>query len=239
MDELSESFVKKIRERIKKTNPDALVLGEVWEDASTKYSYGEEREYFYGDDLDGVMNYVFKDAINAYVTGGSAEEFVETVMTITENYPKESLDTCFTLIDSHDTVRAINAYSGADVSNMSKEEKKYYRLSESEYELGKARLKIASCLQYFLPGVPSLYYGDEAGIQGFEDPLNRRYYPWENPDEELLEHYTKLGALRREYRKDFTEQAEIYAEDGKVRIIRGRLSLTVDPINIGYEIKIS
>lgn len=239
VDELSESFVKKIRERIKKTNPDALVLGEVWEDASTKYSYGEEREYFYGDDLDGVMNYVFKDAINAYVTGGSAEEFVETVMTITENYPKESLDTCFTLIDSHDTVRAINAYSGADVSNMSKEEKKYYRLSESEYELGKARLKIASCLQYFLPGVPSLYYGDEAGIQGFEDPLNRRYYPWENPDEELLEHYTKLGALRKEYRKDFTERAEIYAEDGKVRIIRGRLSLTVDPINIGYEIKIS
>lgn len=238
VDELSEYFVKKIRERVKKTDPDALVLGEVWEDASTKYSYGEEREYFFGDDLDGVMNYVFKDAINAYVMGGSAEEFVDRVLTIMENYPKESLDVCFTLIDSHDTVRAINVYAGVGGEGMSKDEKKAYRLSESEYELGKRRMKIASCLQYFLPGVPSLYYGDEAGLQGFEDPLNRRPYPWGKEDSELLEHYRTLGRLRSEYRKDFTEAAVVSRENDKVSITRGRVTLEVDAKRLSYDIKI-
>ena len=228
VDELSEYFVKKIRESVKGTDETALVLGEVWEDASTKYSYGEEREYFFGYDLDGVMNYVFKDAINSYITAVDAEGFVEKVLTIMENYPKQSLDTCFTMIDSHDTVRAINVYAGATGYGMSKAEKKAYRLTEEEYARGKRRLKVASALQYFLPGAPSLYYGDEAGLQGFEDPLNRRPYPWGKEDEELLEHYRMLGRLRSEYREDFQGAAAVSCEDGKVIVARGRLKLTAD-----------
>ena len=236
VDELSEYFVKRIRLRIKENDPDGLVLGEVWEDASTKYSYGEEREYFFGDDLDGVMNYVYKVAINEFVAKGDCEKFAEEVLTIMENYPKDALDTCFTLIDSHDTVRAINVYAGVTGEGWTKTEKKEYRLTPEVYDLGKRRLKIASCLQYFLPGVPSLYYGDEAGMQGFEDPLNRRPYPWGQEDGELLAHYAMLGRLRKEYREEFTAQANVFAKEGKIYIERGRVRLCVDPKEITFEI---
>ena len=238
VDELSEYFVKRIRAMIKKCDEDGLVLGEVWEDASTKYSYGEEREYFFGEDLDGVMNYVYKVAINEYILTGDCEKFVESVLTIMENYPKESLDTCFTLIDSHDTVRAINVYAGVNGENMSKVEKKEFRLSKEQYELGKKRLKLAACLQYFLPGVPSLYYGDEAGLQGFEDPLNRRPYPWGKEDKELLGHYAYLGRLRTKYREDFKGPTVIYEEYGKVFIERGRARLRVDTSDLTFSITI-
>ena len=237
VDELSEYFVKKIRESIKSTDKNALLIGEVWEDASTKYSYGEEREYFFGYDLDGVMNYVFRDAIHAYIGDGDGEKFVESVLTIMENYPKRSLDTCLTMIDSHDTVRAINAFAGVNGFGMSKEEKKAYRLSEEEYARGKRRLMIASALQYFLPGVPSLYYGDEAGLQGFEDPLNRRPYPWGKEDRELLEHYRRLGQLRAEYRDDFKGEAKLSSENGDVRIERGSVCLTVHMREERFEIE--
>lgn len=237
VDELSEYFVKQIRLRIKENDADGLVLGEVWEDASTKYSYGEEREYFFGEDLDGVMNYVYKVAIDEYILTGDADRFVESVLSIMENYPKESLDTCFTLLDSHDTVRAINVYAGVSGEGWSKTEKKEYRLTPEEYDLGKRRLQVASCLQYFLPGVPSVYYGDEAGAQGFEDPLNRRPYPWGAEDKDLLAHYTFLGALRREHREDFSGPANVYTRDGKVFIERGKLCLCVDAKEITFDIR--
>ena len=236
VDELSEYFVKKIRESIKETDEGALILGEVWEDASTKYSYGEEREYFFGYDLDGVMNYVFRDAIHAYIADGDGDKFVEAVLTIMENYPKQSLDTCFTMIDSHDTVRAINAFAGVNGYELSKEEKKAYRLSAEAYARGKRRVKIASALQYFLPGVPSLYYGDEAGLQGFEDPLNRRPYPWGKEDEELLAHYRFLGKLRAERREDFIKSARVYCKEGVVYIERGGVRLQTDMRNETFEI---
>jgi len=227
VDELSESFVKKIRKKIKATDPEALVIGEVWEDASTKVSYGEEREYFRGDDLDGVMNYVFKDAILRFVCGGSGEEFAEATMNIIENYPKQSLDVCFTLIDSHDTVRALNALSGAN-GGETKWDRKDYRLTPEEYEKGKRLLKIASAIQYFLPGVPSLYYGDEIGSEGFEDPLNRRTFKWDKMDEDLLSHYKYLGSFRREHREKFCERAYVYGEGSKVVIVRKSMIFRAD-----------
>lgn len=236
VDELSESFVKTIRKRIKSVDADGLVLGEVWEDASAKYSYGEEREYFYGSDLDGVMNYVYKFAIDEYVLTGDAPRFANRVLDIMENYPAQSLDVCFTLVDSHDTIRAINLYSGFDSSRFSEEFLKTYRLTPNEYALGKARLMLASCLQYFLPGVPCVYYGDEAGLQGFKDPLNRRPYPWGREDAELLAHYRLLGKIRTDDRPEFLKRAEIRAKGSAVRISRGRATLVVDAEALTYSI---
>ena len=238
VDELDSRFVESIRNRIRECDPDGLVLGEVWEDASTKFSYGEEREYFYGNQLDGVMNYVYKDAILEYVMTNNAKKFVETVWTIMENYPLETLNTCFTLVDSHDTVRVINALSGVDVSGTSKEERRLLRLTDEQYALGKKRVMLASALQYFLPGVPSLYYGDEAGLQGFEDPINRRPYPWGKEDKELIEHYKMLGKLRKEYKKDFTTQADISYENGEVIISRGHVTLEADAQKCLFKISI-
>ncbi len=229
VDELSGTFVKALRVAVKKNDPENVVIGEVWEDASNKYSYGEEREYFRGNELDGVMNYVFKKAILGFLTHEfDAETFAEKVMTIIENYPKCSLDTCLTLIGSHDTVRAINALSGAD-GGADKEARKNYRLTPEEYETGKKRLILASCLQYFLPGVPSVYYGDETGMQGFEDPINRRPFPKaEERDEEILAHYRYLGKFRKENRKAFTEQAFVFGKGEEVIIERESLRLRLN-----------
>ena len=62
------------------------------------------------------------------------------------------------------------------------------------------RLKLAAAIQYLLPGVPCIYYGDEAGLEGYRDPFNRACYPWGREDEGLIDWYKKLGKMRREYR---------------------------------------
>ncbi len=238
VDELSSEFLKTITARIKKCSQDCLVIGEVWEDATTKHSYGEEREYFRGKELDGVMNYVFKDSILEYLNGHDGELFADQTMTIIENYPKMSLDVCMTLIDSHDTVRAINALAAKTHCSMTKQEKKDFRMTKEQYADGRKKLKLASCLQYFLPGVPSLYYGDEIGMQGFEDPINRRPFSWDNIDKQLLEHYRYLGNLRREHKEDFCAQAKVTGSGNEVIIERGNITLKVNAKEITYEIVI-
>lgn len=233
VDELTSEFVEQIYDCIKENNSDCVLIGEVWEDASTKHSYGEERRYFQGNELDGVMNYVFKDAILDYVINNDANSFIIKVMSIIENYPKQSLDVSLSLIDSHDTFRAINALAEVDINNLTKEDRLKYRLFEYQYTKGKYRLKIASLLQYFLPGVPSVYYGDEVGMEGFEDPINRRPFPWDNIDYDLLAHYRFLGTLRKNYRKNFTGGIKITTLDNMLSIDRDGLMLIV---NVG-EIK--
>jgi len=227
VDELSDDFVKEIRSKIKREDESCIVIGEVWEDASTKHAYGEERQYFRGRELDGVMNYVFKDAIIEFMLHGNGRKFARGAGDICDNYPKICLDTCFTLIGSHDTARCINVLSGADVSLLSKEQKKNYRLTASEYKRGKKKLLGAVALQYFLPGVPSVYYGDEVGLQGFEDPINRRPFPWDGIDKEILDHYKMLGTLRKKHKKHFTGGVRITADGSEVTIEREGLTLTV------------
>ncbi len=198
VDELPIEFTDKLCGRIKSEGDDVLIVGEVWEDASTKIAYSEWRPYFMGGQLDSVMNYPFKEAIIDYTLTNDRSAFVESITHILENYPKESLDVLMNLIDSHDTVRALTRLSGVAAPH-SKRERADYRLSEDRYEEAKRRLKFASCLQYTLPGVPCVFYGDEAGMQGFEDPLNRGTYPYGSEDRELIAHYTALGKMREKY----------------------------------------
>ena len=70
-------------------------------------------------------------------------------------------------------------------------------LSPEEYRLGIKRLKLAMVLQYSLPGIPCIYYGDEAGLQGYTDPFNRGCYPWGHQNEELMNFTKELGEIRR------------------------------------------
>ena len=215
VDELPTEFVDELRAAIKKANKDAVMIGEVWEDASVKVSYGTLRPYLTKGQLDGVMNYPFKEAILSFCCYGGARAFGTKVMRICENYPADALNSSMTLIGTHDTVRALNALSGLDVRHTSKEQRLDLVLTGEALALAKKRLKIASLLQYLLPGVPSLYYGDEAGLQGYEDPMNRATFPWGKEDEELVEHYRFLGSLRKQYRDvllggmDVREQGEL------------------------------
>jgi glycosidase len=201
VDELPIDFTTDLCQKIKSVNPDCAIIGEVWEDASTKVAYSEWRPYFMGEQLDGVMNYPFKESILSYVLGGNALDFVGNVTRILENYLKESLDSCMTLVGSHDTARILTVLAGVYAPH-TKEERAKFTLDGDLYDRAKARLKFASTLQYVLPGVPCLYYGDEAGVYGYEDPLNRGTYPWGREDLDLVKHYQTIGALRKEY-EDF------------------------------------
>ena len=197
-DELPDEFLKLLYDRVKEINPDAYVLGEVWEDASNKTAYGRRRQYFTNAELDSVMNYPFRTAILNFMRGwDSGHGLKETVMSIVENYPREVWLCNMNLLGTHDTPRILTAL--VDDFDGSREEKARRRLSRNQFDVAHDRLLMASFLQYTLPGSPSLYYGDEAGMEGYKDPFNRRTYPWGREDWEFLNHFKRLGQLRREH----------------------------------------
>lgn len=196
-DELPDKFLDNLRKSVKSFAPDKIVIGEVWEDASNKESYGVKRRYLLGNQLDSVMNYPFREAIINYTKGGSAENLINSVMTIMENYPKPSIDVLMNFVSTHDIERAINRLGGENCDGKSKDWMAERYLNNDEYYRGKCLLKTAMALQFFLPGVPSIYYGDEAGLQGYKDPFNRRCYPWGNEDKELIEYTRELCRIRK------------------------------------------
>ena len=197
-DELPDEFIRLLRKRIKGINPDALLLGEVWEDASTKIAYGSRRTYFTQGELDSVMNYPFRTAIIDYVRGrDGGKGLKEAVMAIVENYPPEVVQCNMNLLGTHDTPRILTAL--VDDFNGTREEMSKRRLSRHQFDIAYDRLLMASFLQYTLPGSPSLYYGDEAGMEGGKDPFNRRTYPWGYENMEFVDHFKRLGRLRREH----------------------------------------
>lgn len=193
-DELPDSFLEKLRETVKSESPQALIIGEVWEDASNKISYGRRRHYFAGSQLDSVMNYPFKNAIIDFVKSGKAEDLRETVEEICENYPKPSLNCAMNSLGTHDTKRILTVLGGKEY--YSRDERAAAYLSGEELDNAKNLLRLASILQFTLPGVPCIYYGDEAGLSGYEDPFNRCCYPWGKEDNELIEWYIALSCAR-------------------------------------------
>ncbi len=196
-DELPDKFLDAFRKSVKEAKEDAIVLGEVWEDASNKFSYGERRRYFGGKQLDSVMNYPFADAIIAFIRSGKVEGFTNKIMTITENYPKCCVDVLMNHIGTHDTMRAITQLAGESCEFRDRAWQSGRFLSEEAYDFGVKLLKLASVIQFTLPGVPSVYYGDEAGMQGYKDPFNRYCFPWGKENKELQSYYTELGKMRK------------------------------------------
>ncbi len=213
-DELPDNFLDRLRTAAKAQNPDCLIIGEVWEDASNKISYGSRRRYLLGRQLDSVMNYPLKDAIINYVTTHDEKMLVHTINTQLENYPPQVVHCLMNILGTHDTMRILTVLGGDDIPQ-NKAEMANYRLSPTQYETAAKRLKIASLLQMTLPGVPCIYYGDEAGMEGGKDPFNRRYFPWGNENKDLLEWYKKITALRRKYDIFISGDFKIiYAENG-------------------------
>ncbi len=197
-DELPDEFINAFHKRLKEINPDSLLIGEVWEDASNKISYSKRRRYFSDSELDSVMNYPFKDAIIGFIKKEiTGKAFADRIMTIKENYPKPVLDCLMNLLSTHDTQRIITVLSGKD-EGMSKIEKANFRLQGQDLERALSLAKVAALLQFTLPGNPSIYYGDEIGMEGFEDPLNREFYEWDNPNVSLQSFYKKLAQLKNE-----------------------------------------
>lgn len=198
VDELPDEFVLRLKKRMREIKPDALLIGEVWEDASNKVSYHIRRRYFADGELDSCMNYPFRTAILNFLTGlDDGHGFQEAVMTIAENYPPQVLLCNMNLLGTHDTPRILTAL--VDHFTGTRQEYAERKLSESQREQAKKLLLMASFLQYVLPGAPSIYYGDEAGLEGYTDPFNRRTFPWGKEDGDLLSHYRQLGELRKNH----------------------------------------
>lgn len=196
-DELPDKFIEKLNQAAREVKPDALVVGEVWEDASNKISYGVRRKYFQGGELDSVMNYPLRDSVMAFLTGTPADQFVEKMESIRENYPQAIFYNLMNIIGTHDTPRALTVLGTDDTAwAQSREYRANLQLSEEQLIRARARMKIAATIQFTMPGSPTIYYGDEAGLQGFEDPFNRRTYPWGDEDADMLDFYRNLCALR-------------------------------------------
>ena len=175
------------------------MLGEVWEDASNKTAYGVRRRYLMGGQLDSVMNYPFRDAILGFLCGAHASLMMDRIETIVENYPPQVLDILMNHIGTHDTERALTVLGGEPAGERGRAWQSAQRMTPDQRETALERLRLASLLQFMLPGVPCIYYGDEAGMEGYRDPFNRACYPWGREEEDLLAWYRYIALLRREH----------------------------------------
>lgn len=196
VDELPDQFLEKFRRTVKGADPEALIIGEVWEDASSKIAYGKRRHYFHGQQLDSVMNYPFKDAIIQFIRYRDSKHIHHIVTSIVDNYPSNVVHCLMNMLGTHDTRRILTALGGKEMYHANKEAKSRTQMTEEERIHGLELLKLAVLLQMTLPGVPCIYYGDEAGMEGYEDPFNRRCYPWGKEEQHLLRWYKKIANIR-------------------------------------------
>ena len=196
-DELPDEFLDNIRKAIKSDSKENFLLGEVWEDATNKISYDARRRFLRGSQLDSVMNYPFANAIIDYLQGGTSRNLIDTVLEILENYPPQSIKLLMNHIGTHDTPRILTRLGIGNADNTDREWQSKQTLTAEEYKKGASLLKVGAIIQYTLPGVPSLYYGDEAGMQGYGDPFCRGTYPWGKEDKDILNFYKALGKIRR------------------------------------------
>lgn len=195
-DELPDEFLDNMNAAAKAEDPEAVVLGEVWEDASNKSAYGVRRRYLLGGQLDSVMNYPFRDAILGFLRGSNPADMMEIILNVLENYPPHVIRILMNHIGTHDTDRAITALAGEPAGNRGRDWQSVTHMTPEQYNRGITLMKLAAVMQYTLPGVPCVYYGDEVGVQGYRDPFNRTCYPWGQENKELLDWYQRLGALR-------------------------------------------
>lgn len=207
-DELPGFFLQEIRRAVKNENPEAIIIGEVWEDASNKISYDVRRQYLQGFELDSVMNYPLKDAILNFMRTRTATMLRETIAMLMDNYPKATLDVLMNILGTHDTPRVLTVLGGKECAD--KEQMAVTALSEEEKSAALKALRLAAVLQYTLPGVPCVYYGDEIGMEGYLDPFCRGCFTWDNIDEALNAFYQKLGEIRTK------RLAEVF-QDGEYR----------------------
>ena len=194
-DELPDDFIAELRQAMDAEKPDCLLLGEVWEDGSNKIAYDRRRKYLLGRETHGLMNYPFRTAALDWLCGGDAAAFRESMEQLRENYPSPAFYSAMNFLSTHDTPRILTLLGG-EPTPADKAERAAARLSPAGRELARRRLMLGALLLYTFPGSPTVYYGDEAGMEGYEDPLNRRAFPWGAEDEELLRWYRRLGQLR-------------------------------------------
>lgn len=205
VDELPDSFVRELRANVKAVDNDAVIIGEVWEDASNKMAYGERRKYFAGDELDSVMNYPMRNAlIDAALGRINSKELDARLMSLKENYPHQAYYSLLNMVSSHDVERIMTLMGGVPSRHeVDKEYQAHFKLDGYALTVAQDRATLVAGLLMTLPGVPCIFYGDEVGVQGYGDPFCRSCMPWgrfdeTDPDGRVRERYSNMISLRNQ-----------------------------------------
>ena len=215
-DELPDEFIEKVRTAVKRVGPDKFLLGEVWEDATTKFGFDKRRTYLLGKGLDSVMNYPFKNAVLGFVCGRDAGQTMTDILSICEHYPAPALDTALNFLSTHDTERALTVIADEPANGRGREWQSGRCVTGDAYEEGMLKLRMAYAIIYTLPGVPCLYYGDEIGMQGYRDPFNRGFYCWNSHEERLKPVLAQLAQLRHTCEAFRTGELHVLRAEGGV-----------------------
>ena len=232
-DELPDDVLTMIRKAAREEKPDALVLGEVWEDAVIKESYGGRRNYALGYSLDSVMNYPLRREILRFAHGWSdAYALRDFLLCQQMNYPKPLYYSLMNLLGSHDVERVRTALAcQREIKSMSREEQRTLSLDVEALEKAVTLEKLCAAIQFALPGVPSVYYGDEQGMCGACDPFNRQ--PFREDRKDLFDWYASLAERRNSSAALSTGEAHFIAASRDVlvilRYIRGRHDVFDEP----------
>lgn len=182
-DEISDVLLQKIRAAAENEIKEPVVIGEVWENASNKISYGQRKMYFTKPELHTHTNYVFRDSLLAFFEGtSSGYDLVEVFENIKETYPRHNFLAQVNMTGSHDVERLMTMM---------------LNITKSDRRLARDLVKCYSLIQFTAAGVPLVYYGDETCIEGGKDPDNRRTYPWGKEDEDMIEWFSELAKLRK------------------------------------------
>ena len=214
-DELPDEFIEKIRTAVKRVSPEKFLLGEVWEDATTKFGFDHRRTYLLGKGLDSVMNYPFKNSVLDFVKGKPAQQAANEILSICEHYPAPAINTALNFLSTHDTERALTVIADEPANGRGREWQSGRSVTGEAYEEGMLRLRMAYAIIYTLPGVPCLYYGDEIGMQGYRDPFNRAFFCWDSHEERLRPVLAQLAQLRHSCEAFRTGELRVLrAEDG-------------------------
>lgn len=197
-DELPMPFLRTLRAQVKAVRADAVVLGEVWEDASNKVAYGQLRSYTLGDTLDSAMNYPLREVLIDFLLGRqTAGQCKRRMDSLWENYPRPFAYSLMNLLGSHDRARILNVLAECAGESLPREARRELRLTPAQRTLGMRRLQLMLRFVAALPGMPCIYYGDEAGLEGAADPFCRGTYPWGREDAKLLAYFREELVRRR------------------------------------------
>ena len=221
--EVSDETWQNFRASVKALDSDAVIVGEIWADAT---------RYLMGDMYDSVMNYVFRDAVAGFARGylinrDNKTEYYDTDLTagdattileiLRERYPEEAFYAMMNLMGSHDTARILSYLD--DVEDDRYEQNtaaEAYPLYENTSDRAKQLQYVVSFIQFTYAGAPTIYYGDEIGMTGTDDPDDRRAFDWGNGNQELVEWYATLASVRAQYEVLRTGSVEAFAPDDDV-----------------------